>query len=92
MNDPGAQHVTTKPAAKAVGVHPSTLWRYYRKGLVAPAWITPGGHLRWDIAQLRLQIESMQEELALKRPPPPWSKTRRVPVIPVFEDGNGTPI
>lgn len=69
MKDPRAhKYVSAKPAAEAIGVHPVTLWRYYRKGLVTPAWVTIGGQTRWDIEDLRRQHNAMQEAASKKRP------------------------
>jgi hypothetical protein len=68
VNDPDALlHVTTKPAADAIGVHPATLWRYYRKGLVTPARVTLGGQTRWDIADLKRQYDALQVQARVKR-------------------------
>lgn len=53
-------HVSTKFAAEAIEVHPSTLWRWWRKrGIVTPASITMGGHARWDIEDLKLQLAEL---------------------------------
>lgn len=52
-------YVTTTPAAEAIGVHPVTLWRYYREGLVTPARVTARGQTRWDIEDLKRQIAAM---------------------------------
>lgn len=65
MND---QHVTTGPAAKAIGVHKVTLWRYYRKGLVSPARVTLGGQLRWDVEDLRRQVTALETARTLPLP------------------------
>lgn len=51
--------VTTGPAAEAVQVHPNTLWRWYREGLVKPAAVTAKGQTRWDVDDLRRQIEHL---------------------------------
>lgn len=48
--------VTTAKAAAGLGVDPATLWRWQQAGRVTPAWITPGGHARWDMAALRRQL------------------------------------
>jgi 8-oxo-dGTP diphosphatase len=48
--------VTTSRAARELDVHPSTLWRWQREGLVRPAWTTPGGQARWDMEELRQQL------------------------------------
>lgn len=48
---------TTGSAARALGIDPATLWRWYQAGRVRPAWVTPGGHARWDLADLRHQLD-----------------------------------
>jgi excisionase family DNA binding protein len=52
--------VTTGEAARAVGVSPRSLARWAQEGVVMPAWRTPGGHLRWDIDQLRQQLSTAE--------------------------------
>lgn len=54
--------MTTAKAAAALGIGVSTLQEWAAKGRVTPAWRTPGGHARWDIADLRRQL-GMEEEL-----------------------------
>lgn len=53
--------VTTTEAARAVGVSARSLARWAHEGTVEPTVRTPGGHLRWDIDQLRRQLTSRQE-------------------------------
>src|SRR4051794_12692987 len=53
--------VTTTVAARALGVDPATLWRWAHQGHVTPLFKTPGGHLRWDVDQLRQQPAYQQE-------------------------------
>lgn len=48
--------VSSTVAARDLGVDPTTLWRWYKSGQAVPALITPGGHLRWDLDQLRAQL------------------------------------
>lgn len=54
--------VTTGVAARALGVDPATLWRWAQEGTVTPLLRTPGGHLRWDVDQLRRQLAYVHEE------------------------------
>lgn len=62
--------VSSTRAAAELGVDPTTVWRWYKSGRVRPALITPGGHLRWDMPDLRRQLA---EPAAPERPaPPPW--------------------
>lgn len=48
--------MTTGEAAKAVGVSLSTLTRWAHAGQVTAAYVTPGGHFRWDVPDLRRQL------------------------------------
>jgi predicted site-specific integrase-resolvase len=59
--------VSSTVAADAIGVDPTTLWRWYKAGQATPALITPGGHLRWDLDQLQAQLSTSPPE---KRDPP----------------------
>jgi hypothetical protein len=56
--------VTTGPAAEALGVHPNTLGRWYREGLVTPVATTARGQTRWDIADLKRQINTLNARRA----------------------------
>lgn len=46
----------TGEAAKRLGIHRGTLVRWREKGLVTPAYVTPGGHARWDLDDLLKQL------------------------------------
>jgi 8-oxo-dGTP pyrophosphatase MutT (NUDIX family) len=48
--------VNTSRAARELDVHPATLWRWQKKGLITPAWTTPGGQARWDLDELARQL------------------------------------
>lgn len=48
--------ISTGAAAKALGIDPSTLVRWSTSGVVTPAGRTVGGHLRWNLEQLRAQL------------------------------------
>jgi predicted site-specific integrase-resolvase len=48
--------VPTGVAAKALGVNRGTLARWWAEGLVEPALVTPGGHARWNIEDLKRQL------------------------------------
>lgn len=54
--------VTTGVAARELGVGLSTLHRWVRKNLVRPTFRTAGGHLRWDLDDLREQLRSLPRE------------------------------
>jgi predicted site-specific integrase-resolvase len=51
-------YVTTRVAAKAIGVGVSTLQRWAARGLVTPALRTPGGQARWDVEDLKAQLRA----------------------------------
>jgi DNA-binding transcriptional MerR regulator len=53
--------VPTGVAAKAIGVDRGTLVRWQRAGLVTPALVTPGGHARWDIEDLKRQLRDQRQ-------------------------------
>ena len=57
---PDAPLVATGAAAKAIGVAHSTLARWWMEGAVTPALVTPGGHARWDLDDLREQLRAMR--------------------------------
>ena len=50
-------YVTSREAAEAVGVGLSTLQAWAARGIVTPAWRTPGGQARWDVDDLRRQLK-----------------------------------
>lgn len=53
LDDPdGARLITTGQAAKLLGVSQPTLNRAVRKGRIRPTITTPGGHRRFDSAEL----------------------------------------
>lgn len=53
--------VTTEEAARALNVHPVTLRRWIKAGIVSPTGRTAGGHARWDIETLRGQVREHLE-------------------------------
>lgn len=60
--------VTTTDAAREVGVSARSLARWAQEGRVRPTVRTPGGHLRWDVDQLRRQLD--RGEAPEPEPPP----------------------
>lgn len=54
-----ADLVSTAEAARQLGVDRSTLARWAGAGDVVPAQRTRGGHMRWDVDQLRTQLEAL---------------------------------
>jgi len=59
--------VSSTTAARALGVHPGTLWRWAQEGRVTPALRTAGGHLRWNLNDLRRQLDA-QEAASMSEP------------------------
>jgi hypothetical protein len=53
--------VPTGVAAKAIGVDRGTLVRWWQQGVVQPAVVTPGGHARWDVDQLRRDLRDLRQ-------------------------------
>lgn len=53
--------VPTGVAAKAIGVDRATLVRWWQRGFVEPDLITAGGHARWDVEQLKRQLNEERE-------------------------------
>lgn len=58
---PDAKLVSTGVAADALGVAHFTLFRWWKDGLVTPALVTPGGHARWDLDELREQLRQQRK-------------------------------
>jgi predicted site-specific integrase-resolvase len=50
-------YVTSRVAAQRLGVGLSTLQGWAARGIVKPAWRTPGGQARWDVDDLRRQLD-----------------------------------
>lgn len=61
-------YVTSREAAEAVGVGLSTLQAWAARGIVTPAWRTPGGQARWDVDDLRRQL-GMPDKRVMSPPP-----------------------
>ena len=49
--------MTTRVAADHLGIGVSTLQAWAAKGIVKPAWRTPGGLARWDLQDLERQLD-----------------------------------
>lgn len=54
--------IASAEAARALGVHRSTLLRWQRDGLVTPAKVTIGGQARWRLAELERQVDALREQ------------------------------
>ena len=55
------RHLTTGEAAKALSIDRTTLGAWHRQGLVTPAFITAGGHARWDLEDLKRQVRELRK-------------------------------
>lgn len=51
-------YVTTGQAAKALGVDIRSLQRWVKAGLIEPDYVTPGGHMRWDVDRVREELRN----------------------------------
>lgn len=51
------RYLTSQEAADALGVGVSTLQAWAARGIVTPAWRTPGGQARWDLHDLERQLD-----------------------------------
>ena len=60
---PSPKLVATGEAARQIGVARTTLFRWWQDGKVTPALVTAGGQARWDVEDLKYQLEYM------RRPP-----------------------
>jgi hypothetical protein len=54
--------VPTSVAARALGVNLRTMQRWANQGLIKPDWITPGGHMRWNINRLLREVRNLPRE------------------------------
>lgn len=50
------EYVPTGVAAKALGMHIRSLQRWVRDAQIEPHAMTAGGHARWDVERLRLEL------------------------------------
>ncbi|WP_445942252.1 helix-turn-helix domain-containing protein [Pseudonocardia sp. T1-2H] len=57
----GGNLLSTSQAARAIGVHQTTLSRWVKAGYVKPAQKTIGGHMRWDLDALREQVAQLTD-------------------------------
>jgi excisionase family DNA binding protein len=54
--------VSTGEAARRLGVDLRTLQRWASEGLIRPDWVTPGGHMRWNVERLLAEIKQLPRE------------------------------
>lgn len=81
MTKPSGRLAGSEEAARAIGVDPTTLWRWYRRGYVTPAMITPGGRLRWDLDRLRAQLWAKPPTHMEPHMPDPATRPEHQPVV-----------
>lgn len=55
-----ADLVTTTQAARELGISRRTLAAWWHDGLVEPAFVTAGGHGRWDVEKLREALRALR--------------------------------
>lgn len=53
--------LTTTQAAKEFGISGRTLARYVERGLLRPTVVLPSGHLRWDLDDVRRQLDELRQ-------------------------------
>lgn len=51
--------MTTGEVARALEVSPTTVQRWVKNYGITPAFITGGGHMRWDLDDLRRQLRKL---------------------------------
>ncbi len=52
--------LSTGQAAKAIGVSPRSLSHWVTRGLIKPTLVTPGGQYRFDLDELKAQMQKRQ--------------------------------
>lgn len=57
-------YVTTGQAARELGVSARSLQQWAKDGRIVPDHVTPGGHMRWDVARIR---KEMRDRIAQRR-------------------------
>ncbi|MGE3795800.1 MAG: helix-turn-helix domain-containing protein [Dehalococcoidia bacterium] len=58
-DDPRPSLLSTTEAARALGIHQTTLSRWTKAGRVKPTTRTMGGYMLWDLDDLRRQIREL---------------------------------
>lgn len=51
-------YVTTGQAARLLGVSIRSLQQWAKDGQIEPDYVTPGGHMRWDVDRLREELRN----------------------------------
>ncbi|HZG89305.1 MAG TPA: helix-turn-helix domain-containing protein [Pseudonocardia sp.] len=60
--------LSTGQAAKAIGVSPRSLSHWVTRGLIKPTLVTPGGQYRFDLDELKAQMQKRQAPARGPRP------------------------
>jgi excisionase family DNA binding protein len=79
--------ITTGEAARELGVSRETLNAWVRDGKVAPHSRTVGGHMRWNLEQLRRQIREAQEAPTVTNDPTKPEQPAIVAAVVTSEHG-----
>ena len=53
--------MTTAELARQLGLSLRSVQRYIAAGHITPELTTPGGHHRWDVAEVRAQLRTLQQ-------------------------------
>ena len=53
-----AHALTTGELATELEVSPRAVQNWARRGFITPAFITPGGHMRWHLDDVRAEIRA----------------------------------
>jgi excisionase family DNA binding protein len=53
--------LTTGELARELGVSRGAVLKWANDGLITPAFTTPGGHLRWDLDDVRRQVRELRQ-------------------------------
>lgn len=70
--------VGTETAAREIGISRTALWRWAKQGAVTPTWVTVGGQYRWNVDDLRRQIQDRKEASIVE---PPATTPEAQPVV-----------
>ena len=66
MLDYMSEYLTTGQVAKRLGLSTAALQQWARDGIVAPAFVTPGGRMRWTVDGLLAQLGA--DRAAVRQP------------------------
>ena len=62
--------LSTGQAAKAIGVAPRSLSHWVTRGLIQPTLVTPGGQYRFDLDELKAQLQKRRPPARGHKEPP----------------------